>query len=268
MGVLPDWMIKEGVKITPFAPCEDRPGTISYGATSYGYDARVGYKFQVFKTYPCTVIDPKNFDKAMLEYVDLTPTVTHNWECLGPRGWKCSRCHKPYPHAGAPAPGEVSSDLDPCVNTNPDHVLIPPHSFALAETIEHFEIPRDVLAIVVGKSTYARCGIVVNVTPLEPEWRGKVTVEVSNTTPLPAKVYTGQGIMQIIFLRTDGVTDALLKGMLRMVNDPPIVDPMMHSTINELFHYDLGRSTCRVSYADKKGRYQDQKGITVPFVKG
>jgi dCTP deaminase len=108
--------------------------------------------------------------------------------------------------------------------------LIPPNSFALAETIETFEIPRDVLAICVGKSTYARCGIIVNVTPLEPEWRGKVTIEISNTTPLPAKIYAGEGIAQIIFLRSEAV--------------------------------------CRTSYADKKGKYQDQKGLTLPFVVG
>ncbi len=107
-------------------------------------------------------------------------------------------------------------------------VLIPPNSFALCETVEYFEIPRDVLAICVGKSTYARCGIIVNVTPLEPEWKGKVTIEISNTTPLPAKIYANEGIAQIIFLR--------------------------------------GEEVCAVSYADKSGKYQDQKGLTLPRV--
>jgi len=111
-----------------------------------------------------------------------------------------------------------------------DVCLIPPNSFALAETVEHLEIPRDVLAICVGKSSYARCGIIVNVTPLEPEWRGKVTIEISNTTPLPAKIYAGEGIAQILFLRAEAV--------------------------------------CRTSYGDRKGKYQDQKGLTLPFVKG
>jgi dCTP deaminase len=123
-------------------------------------------------------------------------------------------------------------NFDPAsfVDIEGDHCLIPPNSFALAETVEYLEIPRNVIAICVGKSTYARCGIIVNVTPLEPEWRGRITIEISNTTPLPAKVYAGEGIAQILFLRTD--------------------------------------ATCKTSYADKQGKYQDQKGLTLPFVFG
>lgn len=116
------------------------------------------------------------------------------------------------------------------VDIEGDFCLIPPNSFALAETVEYLEIPRDIIAVCVGKSTYARCGIIVNVTPLEPEWRGRVTIEISNTTPLPAKIYAGEGIAQILFLRADAV--------------------------------------CRTSYADKKGKYQDQPGLTLPFVIG
>jgi dCTP deaminase len=116
------------------------------------------------------------------------------------------------------------------VDIEGDYCLIPPNSFALGETVEYLEIPRDVIAICVGKSTYARCGIIVNVTPLEPEWRGRVTIEISNTTPLPAKIYAGEGIAQILFLRTD--------------------------------------APCETSYADKQGKYQDQKGLTLPFVLG
>ena len=116
------------------------------------------------------------------------------------------------------------------VDVEGDFCLIPPNSFALAETVEYLEIPRDILCICLGKSTYARCGVIVNVTPLEPEWRGKITIEISNTTPLPAKIYAEEGIAQILFLRGDDV--------------------------------------CRVSYADKKGKYQDQKGLTLPFVVG
>jgi dCTP deaminase len=116
------------------------------------------------------------------------------------------------------------------VDIEADSCVIPPNSFALAETVEVFEIPRDILAICMGKSTYARCGIIVNVTPLEPEWRGKITIEISNTTPLPARIYANEGIAQILFFRAADV--------------------------------------CRVSYADKKGKYQDQKGLTLPFVTG
>jgi dCTP deaminase len=116
------------------------------------------------------------------------------------------------------------------VDVDADCCVIPPNSFALAETVEYFEIPRDILAICLGKSTYARCGIIVNVTPLEPEWRGKITIEISNTTPLPARIYANEGIAQILFLRADQV--------------------------------------CKTSYADKSGKYQDQPGLTLPFVQG
>lgn len=106
--------------------------------------------------------------------------------------------------------------------------IIPPNSFVLARSLEYFRIPRDVLVICLGKSTYARCGLVVNVTPLEPEWEGHVTIEISNTTPLPAKVYAEEGIAQLVFLKAEEV--------------------------------------CEVSYRDKTGKYQAQQGITLPKV--
>jgi dCTP deaminase len=104
--------------------------------------------------------------------------------------------------------------------------IIPPNSFALAKTIEYFRIPRNVLTVCVGKSTYARCGLIVNVTPFEPEWEGFVTLEISNTTPLPAKVYANEGISQVLFFESD--------------------------------------EECEVSYADKAGKYQKQQGLTLP----
>lgn len=182
MGLLPDWIIERDVKIEPFAPQQHRPGVISYGVTSYGYDVRVGRSFKVFTNVYGSTVDPKKFDPK--SFVDI--------------------------------------EADECV--------IPPNSFALAETVEYFDVPRDMLVICLGKSTYARCGIIVNVTPLEPEWRGRVTIEISNTTPLPAKIYANEGIAQMLFFRAEGV--------------------------------------CRTSYADKKGKYQDQKGLTLPFVTG
>jgi len=109
-----------------------------------------------------------------------------------------------------------------------DICIIPPNSFALARTVEYFRIPRDVLTICVGKSTYARCGIIVNVTPFEPEWEGFVTLEISNTTPLPAKIYANEGIAQVLFMAGDGV--------------------------------------CEISYADRKGKYQYQKTIELPKI--
>ena len=104
---------------------------------------------------------------------------------------------------------------------------VPPNSFALARSIEYFRIPRDILTICIGKSTYARCGIIVNVTPFEPEWEGHVTLEISNTTPLPAKIYANEGLAQVLFLRAEQV--------------------------------------CQTSYADRGGKYQKQLGITMPF---
>jgi dCTP deaminase len=189
MSILCDSQIRELVGIEPFEENIRRQGRVSYGVSSYGYDVRVGSLFKVF-----------------------TPT---------------------HPQGGQTIvdPKSFSDDMFVTVdtkNTGRDHVIIPPNSFALAETVEEMKIPRDVLAICVGKSTYARCGLIVNVTPLEPEWRGKVTLEISNTTPLPAKVYANEGIAQMLFLQAE--------------------------------------RTCAVSYADKGGKYQDQRGLTLPMV--
>lgn len=178
VSVLPDWLIERDIKIEPLADGSPRPGAISYGVTSYGYDVRVSRRFKVFTNARCAVVDPKDFDPA--SFVDIEG----------------------------------------------DFCLIPPNSFALAETVEYLEIPRDVIAICVGKSTYARCGIIVNVTPFEPEWEGFVTLEISNTTPLPAKVYSNEGLCQILFFQGD--------------------------------------EPCEVSYKDKAGKYQRQTGIVLP----
>ena len=114
------------------------------------------------------------------------------------------------------------------VDVKTDVCIVPPNSFALARTIEYFRIPRDVLTICLGKSTYARCGIIVNVTPFEPEWEGTVTLEISNTTPLPAKIYANEGIAQVLFFQSD--------------------------------------EPCEMSYKDKKGKYQAQVGVTLPRI--
>ena len=112
------------------------------------------------------------------------------------------------------------------VSIRADSIMVPPNSFALARSVEYFKIPRDVLSICLGKSTYARCGIIVNVTPFEPEWEGFVTLEISNTTPLPAKIYANEGLCQILFFQGD--------------------------------------EPCEVSYKDKGGKYQNQTGIVLP----
>ena len=182
MPVMPDSWIKtmatEHGMIEPFTDRLAREEVISYGLSSYGYDARVSDEFKIFTNVDNAVVDPKDFSTQ----------------------------------------GFVDRKTDTCV--------IPPNSFALARTVEFFRIPRDVLVICLGKSTYARCGIIVNVTPLEPEWEGHVTLEFSNTTPLPARVYANEGACQFIFLKADSV--------------------------------------CDISYADRKGKYQGQQGVTLP----
>jgi dCTP deaminase len=114
------------------------------------------------------------------------------------------------------------------IKVKKDYCIIPPNSFILGRTVEYFKIPRNILTVCLGKSTYARCGIIVNVTPFEPEWEGYATLEISNTTPLPAKIYANEGIAQVIFLEADKV--------------------------------------CRLSYKDRKGKYQGQKKITLPKI--
>jgi dCTP deaminase len=119
-------------------------------------------------------------------------------------------------------------DNQSIVDIETDVAIIPANSFALARTVEYFKMPNDVLAICLGKSTYARCGIIVNVTPFEPGFEGHITIEISNTTPLPAKIYANEGIAQVLFLQGD--------------------------------------EPCEVTYADKKGKYQSQRGITLPRI--
>jgi dCTP deaminase len=171
-------MAQERGMIEPFVEAQKRDGVISYGLSSYGYDARVSDEFKIFTNIDSAVVDPKSFSPASF----------------------------------------VDRKTDVCI--------IPPNSFALAHTVEYFRIPRDVLVICLGKSTYARCGIIVNVTPLEPEWEGQVTIEISNTTPLPAKIYAHEGICQFLFLQ--------------------------------------GNEACETSYLDKAGKYQGQRGVSLP----
>ena len=157
-----------------------RDNKISYGLSSYGYDARVSNEFKIFTNVNSEVVDPKNFKQSNF----------------------------------------ISKKVSECI--------IPPNSFVLASTVEYFKIPNDIMVICLGKSTYARCGIIVNVTPLEPGWEGYVTLEFSNTTPLPAKIYANEGAAQFIFLK--------------------------------------GNEKPEVTYADRDGKYMKQKGVTLPKV--
>ena len=168
--------------IEPFVERQTRAAgadqIISYGLSSYGYDARLAPEFKIFTNVDNAMVDPKNFSAQSF------------------------------------------------VERSGEFCVVPPNSFALARTVEYFRIPRDVLVICLGKSTYARCGIIVNVTPLEPEWEGHVTLEISNTTPLPAKVYANEGICQFLFLK--------------------------------------GETPPEISYADRAGKYMGQRGVTLP----
>ncbi len=186
MTIMSDkWITNKALKssmIKPFVESQvkeiDGSRIISYGVSSYGYDARVSNEFKIFTNINTTIVDPKNFDNNSL------------------------------------------------VDRKSDVCIIPPNSFALARTVEYFKIPEDVLVICVGKSTYARCGIIVNVTPLEPGWEGHVTLEFSNTTPIPAKIYAGEGACQFLFF--------------------------------------TGNEKCQTSYANRNGKYMGQKGVTLP----
>ena len=184
MTVLSDkWIKKLSLSksmIKPFAGKQVRKGKISFGLSSYGYDARVSNEFKIFTNVNSGIVDPKNFKKESF---------------MTKIGKEC---------------------------------IIPPNSFALARTIEYFKIPENVLVICLGKSTYARCGIIVNVTPLEPGWEGHVTLEFSNTTPLPAKIYANEGVAQFIFLQ--------------------------------------GNEEPEISYSDRNGKYMGQTGVTLPKV--
>ena len=166
--------------IEPFEDKQIRGNSISYGVSSYGYDARVGSEFKIFTNVNTEIVDPKNFKPTNF----------------------------------------VTKNLSECI--------IPPNSFVLARTVEKFKIPDDILVICLGKSTYARCGIIVNVTPLEPGWEGYVTLEFSNTTPLPAKIYANEGAAQFVFIK--------------------------------------GNEKPEVSYSKRKGKYMKQKGVTLPKI--
>jgi dCTP deaminase len=141
---------------------------------------------------------------------------------------RCSSEFKIFTNINSTIVDPKQFDAKSFVDFKGDVCIIPPNSFALARTVEYFRIPRNVLTICLGKSTYARCGIIVNVTPLEPEWEGHVTLEFSNTTPLPAKIYANEGVAQVIFLESDEV--------------------------------------CATSYRDRGGKYQGQQGVTLPKI--
>ena len=169
------------------------------------------------------MIDP--FEPGQVRSVDGRRVVSYGTSSYG-YDIRCAAEFKIFTNINSTIVDPKAFDPGSFVDVSGDVCIIPPNSFALARTIEYFRIPRNVLTICLGKSTYARCGIIVNVTPLEPEWEGHVTLEISNTTPLPARVYANEGICQFLFLKAD--------------------------------------SPCETSYADRGGKYQGQTGVTLP----
>ena len=143
---------------------------------------------------------------------------------------RCSKEFKLFTNLNSTIVDPKNFDPNSFVEVNADYCIIPPNSFALARTVEYFRIPRNVLTVCLGKSTYARCGIIVNVTPFEPEWEGYVTLEFSNTTPLPAKIYANEGCAQVLFFEADA------------------------------------DDICETSYKDRGGKYQGQVGVTLPKI--
>ena len=191
-GRLPDWAIRELISIDPFIDygSHNKDAVVSYGLTSAGYDIRVGYRFKVFTNLWSGIVSPRGIPKKCFAEFDLTPDqkVLHDWSKNVP--FRCNTCGVLASHDNV---GQVCQTRLVDV---PKEIQIPPNSFALAETLETLWIPRNVDCLCLGKSTYARCGIIVNFTPFEPGWWGKVTVEISNSTPNPVEILCGQGIGQ------------------------------------------------------------------------
>ena len=276
MGVLSDLQIKNLNCIIPLEKGIKRENTISYGLTSYGYDVRAGYVFDVFDASyePDQPVDPKNFDKKMLRRVNLSPLycqavkVSSQGMRTKNHEYVCEICNQPVFPDTEPKPC-------PKIKQPKNYVVIPPNSFALTETIETFNIPRQCLVIAMGKSTYARCGLVLNVTPGEPMWQGRWTIELSNTSPRPIKVYAGEGIGQMIFIRSAGVTDILLENVLEFAESLvdtkekyPELAQIGQNFLDNLKNTPEKYYTCETSYEDKKGKYQSQSGLTYPKVDG
>ena len=169
------------------------------------------------------MIEP--FEAGQVRHKDGEKLISYGTSSYG-YDVRCSREFKVFTNINSATVDPKAFDSNSFVDVESDVCVIPPNSFALARTVEYFRIPRNVLSVCLGKSTYARCGIIVNVTPLEPEWEGHVTLEFSNTTTLPAKIYANEGVAQMLFFESDEV--------------------------------------CETSYADRGGKYQGQTGVTLP----
>ena len=169
------------------------------------------------------MIEP--FEADQVRYLDNQKVISYGTSSYG-YDIRCSNEFKIFTNINSAIVDPKNFDANSFVDFKGDVCIIPPNSFALARTIEYFRIPRSVLTVCLGKSTYARCGIIVNVTPFEPEWEGHVTLEFSNTTPLPAKIYANEGVAQVLFFESD--------------------------------------EECEISYKDRGGKYQGQQGVTLP----
>jgi deoxycytidine triphosphate deaminase len=289
MGLKPDhWIRKMALEermVEPFVDGQVSEGVISYGLSSYGYDIRVADEFKIFQpeitasklsdvqsAYIAGLLDAEGsigyeasdatgratlalhvsgsdhqllkgvqaiigtgelhssgndqFNLVVRKAADVQCVLSQVLPYLTRRRDAASRALAELKSNKSIVVDPKAFDANSFIDFEGDICVIPPNSFALGRTVEYFRIPRSVLTICVGKSSYARCGIIVNVTPFEPEWEGFVTLEISNTTPLPARIYANEGIAQVLFFQGDEV--------------------------------------CRMSYADKKGKYQRQQSIVLP----
>lgn len=246
MTVLADWQIQEEGLVEPFTNAQCEEGIITYGVSSYGYDVRAGSIFRIFSESKAAQtgqpIDPKRTSRIIKEF---------------------QKAAKAGPDGLGKLPQDPYTDevIGPVCN-------IPANSFALTYSVERILMKRDMLATVIGKSTYARHGLIVNVTPLEPEWKGNITIELSNTCRHLLTVWANEGIAQVVFHRADGPyqlafrkLDELTRELaaLALVWDHPDTLSKMTKLSDE-----YQKTLCKVSYADKGGRYQNQ-GPNVVF---
>ena len=201
--------------LSPWATIEPRAGVLTLTIKSDRWIREMAETKGMIEPFEAGQVRQKG-DERLISY----GTSSYGYDV------RCSREFKVFTNINSATVDPKNFDEGSFVHVESDVCVIPPNSFALAATVEYFRIPRNVLTVCLGKSTYARCGIIVNVTPLEPEWEGHVTLEFSNTTTLPAKIYANEGVAQMLFFESD--------------------------------------EFCETSYADRGGKYQGQRGVTLP----
>lgn len=206
------WIIENSLKgmVSPFESSQiSKEGLLSFGVSSYGYDVRLANEFRVAKTQNMYYTPDQDHIRIATEILKSSGVHYVNNPTIDPKRFN----------------EKTFYSIESTTQNNETFFVLPPTSFGLGRSVEHFNIPRNICVLCIGKSTYARCGLSVPITPLEPEWRGHITLEFANTTSFPMKIYVNEGVAQLLFLEGD---------------------------------------ECNMSYQDRKGKYQDQSGITLP----